>query len=342
MSMKDRIDALPCECVTVDHKHWIDMRKHKVGGSDVAAIMGLSPFKGQTPYKVWAEKTGLADPEDISGEPNVEWGSRLEKAIAKKFSDNHPSFFVWTGTPLYVDTFVNPERPWAMATVDGLVRDAGNGDEHLAILEIKTAHFHSAKYWGESGSGASGVPVYYLTQVYHYMSVTGLHKAYVAVLIDGCDYREYEIDFDPTEVRAVVDAVDGFWKENVEAKVAPEVTITDASTFTQTHEATEGFERGDLGDLEKVEEYRALKAKATAYKEAADEAAFFLKQRIGDNGGLMFDEGQLTWARRMRKKIDTKAMVKDDPVLCRAYRDLQDKFTTLELRDYGLRWKDAK
>lgn len=342
MGMSGRINDLPCELTVCDREEWLKMRKHKIGGSDVAAIMGLSPFKSSTPYKVWAEKTGLVEPEDISDKPTVEWGTRLEGVIANKFRRTHQGYVALRSTPGHMRTLIDPKRPWAMATVDGLLRYWPDESVPLSILEIKTAHSYSAKDWGESGSGAAGVPVYYLTQVYHYMGVTGLRKAYVAVLIDGYDYREYEIDYDETEVKAVVDAVDTFWHENVEKNIAPEATVADNTVFTKAHPATEGFDAGSAEDLEKVEEYRELKAKAAAYKDAADEAASALKQRIGSRGGLTFDEGTLTWARYSRKKVDAKAMKEEDPALCRAYQELEKQFTTDVLRDYGLRWKDAK
>src|SRR3982751_196488 len=36
---------------------WLALRK--IGGSDAAAILGKSPYRGHTPYRVWAEKTGI-------------------------------------------------------------------------------------------------------------------------------------------------------------------------------------------------------------------------------------------------------------------------------------------
>ena len=35
---------------------WLELRRHSIGGSDAAGIVGLS--KWASPYSVWAEKTG--------------------------------------------------------------------------------------------------------------------------------------------------------------------------------------------------------------------------------------------------------------------------------------------
>ena len=46
---------------------WRAERRKGVGGSDVAAIMGMSPYK--SPYEVWAEKTGVV--QNILFEVNI-------------------------------------------------------------------------------------------------------------------------------------------------------------------------------------------------------------------------------------------------------------------------------
>lgn len=331
-----------CECLVLTRRQWLRERGKRIGGSDVAAIMGLSPFDGATPYKIWAEKVGVVEPTDIGDIPAVEWGSRLESVIAEKFKDNHPLWSITLNDPRHMTVFVDREHPWAMATLDGLICGASDRRKPIAILEIKTAHHYSADLWGESGGGAAGVPIYYLTQVYQYMRVTGLRKAFVAVLIDGMDYREYEIDYDDEEVQAVAEAVDKFWNEHIVPNEPPEATVVDAPIFAKAHKGNDEYDMGDTEDLMKVEEYRELKEKADAYKDAVAKAGFTLKQRIGDSHGLLFDEGRLTWARHECKKVDRKAMEEDDPMICAAYRDLEEQHTTKVTRDYGLRWKDAK
>ena len=47
-----------------DHSAWLDMRKQGIGGSDAGAIMGYNPWT--SPFALWMEKTGQAEPEDIS------------------------------------------------------------------------------------------------------------------------------------------------------------------------------------------------------------------------------------------------------------------------------------
>ena len=70
-------DLIRCK----DDAEWLRCRRMGVGGSDVAAIMGLSPWR--SPIEVWADKTGRAEPEDMSGKPWIEWGNLLEPLVGR-------------------------------------------------------------------------------------------------------------------------------------------------------------------------------------------------------------------------------------------------------------------
>ena len=133
---------------------WLGFRTKGVGGSDVAAIMGISAYR--SPVEVWMEKTGRKQPADLSDKEAVEWGNRLESIIRNKFAEMHPEFIVSESGV----TFVSRKRPWAHANLDGMVRDA-NGD--WGVLEIKTVGKNREGDWAE------GVPDYYMTQVTHYL-----------------------------------------------------------------------------------------------------------------------------------------------------------------------------
>ena len=67
---------------------WLDWRSHGVTASDIPIILGLSPYK--TPWQLWAEKVGRINAPDISNNPNVKRGNRLEdeaRQLAEKRYD---------------------------------------------------------------------------------------------------------------------------------------------------------------------------------------------------------------------------------------------------------------
>ena len=63
-------------------KKWLQIRKKGIGGSDIGAIMGLSPFKSA--LSCYLDKTDQAKKEDDENIP-AELGLELEPYMAKKF-----------------------------------------------------------------------------------------------------------------------------------------------------------------------------------------------------------------------------------------------------------------
>ena len=166
------------------------------GGSDAAAILGLSPWKSR--LQLWAEKSGIV--KDTKENPAMEWGTRLEAVIFDKFKEQHRELQVFGGWQ-----FVHPEYHFIVGHVDGTIIDKLATED--AVLEIKTANAYSGREW------ETGVPTYYLCQVQHYMAVTGWLKCYVAVLIGGQDYREYIILRDDAFIEKMIAEEVKFWEE---------------------------------------------------------------------------------------------------------------------------------
>ena len=61
-------------------EHWHSMRKQNVGGSDIATLFDVSPYK--TKFTLWHEKAGNVT-EDNEGNSRTDWGKRLEAGIAE-------------------------------------------------------------------------------------------------------------------------------------------------------------------------------------------------------------------------------------------------------------------
>lgn len=143
-----------------------------VGGSEVAAIRGRSPFRG--PWDVWCDRQpGIERRED--GEPEViAEGHRFEPFILQEYA-------VATGREtLPAPHFVvhHPDVPWATGSLDGFALDPEAG---WGAVEVKTYRMREAT-WARSGTvierygpeaEAAAAP-YYLDQAYWYLEVTGL------------------------------------------------------------------------------------------------------------------------------------------------------------------------
>ena len=295
---------------------WLEERRKGVGGSDVAAIMGLSAYS--TPYQVWLSKT-LGVDEDISGKPAVQWGNILEPVIGEHYASEHPD-----RTVRRVNAIARSiARPWAQASLDYEVRDPELG---WGVLEIKTAGLRRESDWDD------GVPVYYQTQVAHYLSVTGRQFADVAVLIGGQDYREYRIMRDEEDVAAVEKAVDAFWHDYVESNIEPAIGDGDSSAVFLAHEvAIEDFIEARTTPRE-VFDYVIAKGAKERADEELKRASARLKALIGDSRGISCHEGKVTWRRFERSSFDAKAFDRDHPGVREAY-------ITRKQVDGGLMWR---
>ena len=166
-------------------QEWHDLRNEPgaVGGSDIAAITGLSAW--ESAITKWAKKTGQITYEVI---PNMSMklGTKLEAPILDLFADEHPELEIYeTGT------WANKENPWARSNPDGLYKTA---DGEWGIIEVK----FSRDYW-------SGVPQAYRAQVLWYMRVFGIKQAKLVALA-GSSYMEFDIEWDEFEAETLWDS----------------------------------------------------------------------------------------------------------------------------------------
>lgn len=146
---------------------WLKARRKGIGGSDAASVLGISPWKSNV--QLWEEKTGIAEPEDISDKEVVRFGKESEAAIRRLFELDFPQFHV------DYDEFGmkanEPDCPFIFATLDGELTDR-NGRK--GVLEIKTTEIRRSIDW-KKWSGQ--IPDYYYAQIVHQMLSTGYEFA---------------------------------------------------------------------------------------------------------------------------------------------------------------------
>ena len=148
------------ETADLSEEDWLDYRRRGIGGSDVSAIFGTSPFR--TARDLYYDKLNIASVEDDEGNwVAMEMGHLLEPLVAKIFERK-------TGYRVYQikKMFQHPQYPWMLADVDYFVELP---DGTTAILEIKTTNYNARDNWWMNGKET--VPVYYESQGRHYMAV---------------------------------------------------------------------------------------------------------------------------------------------------------------------------
>lgn len=181
-------------------------RRQFVGSSDIAAIIGLSPFK--TAYEVWEEKTAPTWEEEDS--PILRRGRRAEPFLLETLKGE---FDVWVDQANVI--FEHPTFPFLRCQCDFTYHV---DDEHLGHGEIKSVGFNRGE-WGEAGS--QDVPAYYVAQVMFGMQVNGMREATIWGCFGFDDIRPYRFEFDPETGQALEDAAVNFWQNHVVPRVPP-------------------------------------------------------------------------------------------------------------------------
>lgn len=196
----------------LSEEDWLGYRRQGIGGSDVAAIMGVSPFA--TLRDLYNDKCG--NPDVIQTEDNwvaKEVGHRLEDLVAKIFAYK-------TGYKVFAvrKLFRHPFHSFMQANVDFFVELP---DGSIAILECKTTNYNSKEKWNDGA-----VPVNYEWQCCHYMAVMNLSCAYIACLY-GNNENEFvyrRIDRDEVIEADMIEMEAHFWNEYVLGRIEPPYT----------------------------------------------------------------------------------------------------------------------
>lgn len=239
---------------------WLALRKDKVGGSEIAAILGLSPY--QSAYALWHQKRGEIDLRE--DKPQLEWGTRLEPVIVQAWADKHPEVEVDYAPAA---TYAHPERPYQTVAPDALVYDLDDHSRVLTGVEAKTSRYDYS--WSTDGEPC--VPDYYNVQAQWAMDVFGVDVWHFAVLFGGSDYREYQIEGRASVQEALRETASDFLDSIREGRVPP--ADGHESTYNAVRELHPDLlidERVDVGDVGRrwVQTKRDLAAAEEAEREA--------------------------------------------------------------------------
>ena len=184
-----------------------ETRRHAIGSSDAAAIMGVDPFK--TAGDVWLVKTGRAD--DFEGNEHTRRGDLLEPALVT-FAEQELGVKLKRGVQV-----VCKKHPELAANLDALHVDA------FAPVEAKSSSNESE--WGEPGSDQ--VPDRVIVQTHHQMFCIGptARVAYVPVIVPEYkrfDFRMYRVERDDKLAEMIAERCLDFRMRYIVAGLVPD------------------------------------------------------------------------------------------------------------------------
>lgn len=276
-----------------------EQRRHSLGGSDAAAVLGVSPYR--TPLDLYREKVGELEPDNLDGVEVVRWGDLFEDVVAREYAER-------AGLTLHRvnQTLVHPDHPWMTAHLDRRVVGVNE------LAEIKTT-----RYLHDDRPRAD-----HITQCLHYMAVGGYDRAHLVYLIGGQRLVAHVIERDSEAVAGLVAMEAEFWARVQRRDPPPPLGLADVRAR---------YAEGDAGTLtadsdlsEAVARLRELKAEHEALSAHMDAAQAEIMERMGKAGAdiLSDDHGDIlaTWKRsKPARSLDRKAIERDHPEIADAY-----------------------
>lgn len=206
--MTEPVRLMTREEIRRNRVRWLRARQGGLGGSDAAAVLGLSPWA--SPLSVYAEKIRT---EVVDRQPSTyqQWGIRAEDMIARGMAKDK-------GVKLAPSPglLAHPDRRWQMVTPDRLTVDKRGGTPY-GVLEVK-----NVSGWKRDDWPADEPPVHVVVQVQHGLDVLGYDVGFVAALLGGNNPRWYRVERDDDLIRDMRAAEARFWRNHVTARVPPE------------------------------------------------------------------------------------------------------------------------
>ena len=223
----DKFFSNNCQMIQFDTKEeWLQMRKKGIGGSDVACILGHSPFKNAKDIY----KSKIEDVEQITNKA-IEFGNDFEPIIFNAFKYKYKNIYEVID---YKDImFRNIWTPFLQASLDGVLVNKKTLD--VGILEIKTAQERKGKWYDSFGNRI--VPQYYLDQAIHYFNTTGANFVVFYTLINYENpVNDRDMEFLTPRIyfrkdldiycKQVFDECYKFWNNNVLRGIEPNVKLS--------------------------------------------------------------------------------------------------------------------
>lgn len=165
-------------------------RKKGIGGSDATRIMS-----GEW-HKLWLEKTGKEEPEDLSDILPVQLGSWTEEFNRQWYQKQTGMLVLTEGC----DMLQHRDKPWMLANLDGKVRDQ----------DLKSWSLFEAKHTNQFKTMEDCVKQYY-AQIHHYMYVAGAESCELSVIFGNSRWEAHTVERDEAYLANLLQMEEAFW-----------------------------------------------------------------------------------------------------------------------------------
>jgi putative phage-type endonuclease len=197
---------------------WLADRQQLLTATDLAAILGLSPYS--TPLDVWQSKQKGAQP--IEENRFTIFGKRQENNVADWYEADHPELGKLHPSP---GLLASIDYPFIGATPD---RERLSDDGGRSVFEIKTGSEYTKDSWFEEYSKAPTAPLQYQVQVQAQIFVGDYDFGQIGAFIGGNHLLEpRRIDRDNTFIDLMLDQAAAWHDRHIVKGEMPEPSRLD-------------------------------------------------------------------------------------------------------------------
>src|SRR3954449_10420923 len=165
-------------------------RRSFIGGSDARTIMGDDE---PALLRLWREKRGEVEPEDLSGNLVVQLGTVTEDLNRQWYERNTGQVVKGVQRRVF-----HPVKRWMAATLDGVIEGSG------AVFEAK---FMLPWTFSEEAAAEKHMP-----QLQHNMWVVAARTAVLSIITGGGKWVEIAVSADPLYQHLLLTAEKKFWR----------------------------------------------------------------------------------------------------------------------------------
>jgi len=202
---------------------WLEWRSKGVTASDIPIILGLSPYK--TPWQLWAEKTGRINPPDLSKNPNVLKGIRLEDDARLKAEEKYDDILLpvcgeCTEYPILRASFDGLDSAHEVyefkCPSDSIFKNVKENDKlpstHAAEKECGNEQLSDNDFDDIKSNGTkSATYQLYEAQVHAQCVVSGNPKGHLIFYKEGEEILDFDIYLTVEKREMILNAAKDFW-----------------------------------------------------------------------------------------------------------------------------------
>lgn len=287
-------------------------RSKFLGGSDIAAVLGISPWR--TPLDLWQDKSkprAEGERKKVFSR-GIRWESVVAEMLVERLeADGHSVEIIGTN-----NRYKDQEHPFMAAEIDFEIKL--DGSDEITNVELKTVHPFKMKEWGESDT--DHMPVHYTAQVMWGLGVTKRKSGILAALFGADELRAYPVERDEETVVALRQQGVNFWQNHVLTGIPPEpITIEDTDKLFRDEANVALSADPDISEW--LMRMRFIRAEIKARESEADALEFQIRKAMGANTQIVLPNGKTAceWKSRSGSYLDETALKEAHPSIARQF-----------------------